>query len=391
MKTQTIILLFFLTAFSTYAQVERQTDTVMYNKEPLISVDRVDLLKNVDVIANMQYALNNYWQGDEYSQSKFAMNQFRFEIKGKVSDKVYFRFRNRYTRLPDPQSQDNLSRAVDLAFVRIDLNDKWNLQLGKMCADWGGYEFDLNPIDIYEYNDIVEYADNFLSGVQISRNINSNHSLTFQVLNSRTKSYEEIYDSIPNVQESKFPAALVLNWRGNFGGGKFTTLWSYSSFLEAKSKVMHYIALGNQLNLNKTTIIYDFKYSKEDIDRKTIVTDIIPDAVDPYAAQDVDYLEHWLQVRYRFHPKWTATAIAMVSNANWNANSDPDGDSHLRTSYGLIPSIEYYPFKKVNMYFYSAYVYRKYDFSDYAETSFGQRDYTTGKFMIGFISPLVIL
>jgi hypothetical protein len=33
-----------------------------------------------------------------------------------------------------------------------------------MCADWGAWEFDWNPIDIYEYSDIVEYADNFLSG-----------------------------------------------------------------------------------------------------------------------------------------------------------------------------------------------------------------------------------
>jgi long-subunit fatty acid transport protein len=34
-----------------------------------------------------------------------------------------------------------------------------------MCADWGAWEFDWNPIDIYEYSDIVEYADNFLTGV----------------------------------------------------------------------------------------------------------------------------------------------------------------------------------------------------------------------------------
>jgi hypothetical protein len=38
----------------------------------------------------------------------------RFEIKGKVADKVYFRFRNRYTSEPIPQSEDHVSRAVDL-------------------------------------------------------------------------------------------------------------------------------------------------------------------------------------------------------------------------------------------------------------------------------------
>ena len=103
-----------------------------------------------------------------------------------------------------------------------------------MCADWGGYEFDLNPIDIYAYNDIVEYADNFLSGVQASWRATEKNEFTFQLLNSRTKTYEELYDTIPGVKESKFPAALVTNWRGYFGKGNFTALWSYRVFLEAE-------------------------------------------------------------------------------------------------------------------------------------------------------------
>jgi hypothetical protein len=383
-----------LATLYSFAQVEPQVtrpDTVLYQGEPLISTERVDLLKNVDVIANMQFGFNNYFNDGKHTNSKFAMNQFRFEIKGKVSDKVYFRFRNRYTRLPDPQSQDNLSRAVDLAFIRIDASKKWNFQFGKMCADWGGYEFDMNPIDIYEYNDIVEYADNFLTGAQAAYNISNSHSLTFQVLNSRTKTYEELYDTIPGVTESKFPAALVLNWRGSFFGGKFTTLWSYSAFLEAKNKSMHYIALGNQLNLGRLQVTYDFKYSKEDIDRKTVVTSIVPDFYDPYASLDVDYIEHWLQVKFRFHKKWSATCIGMVSDSYWRGNPDPDKETHLRTALGIIPSIEFYPFTKVNLYFYASYVARMYNYTDYAKTKFGSSNYDTSRLMIGFISPLLIL
>lgn len=390
MKRLLLLFACVVVTISMYAQTEKQSDTST-NYKSLITADRVKLLSNMDVIANMQYGFNNYFTDGKYTNSKFAMNQFRFEMKGKVHDKVYYRFRNRYTRAPDPQSQDNLSRAVDLAFIRIDATPKWSFQFGKMCADWGGYEFDLNPIDIYEYNDIVEFADNFLTGVQASWRATPKHEFTFQLLNSRTKTYEELYDTIPGVEESKFPAALVTNWRGNFGNGKFTTLWSYSAFLEAKKKSMHYIALGNQLNLGKTTIIYDFKWSDEDIDRKTIVTSIVPDSYDPYAALDVRYVEHWLQLQYRFAPKWNAALIGMVSNAYWYGNPDPDKDNLLRTSWGVIPTIEFYPYKNLNLRFFATHVARMYNFSDYSKSTFGSADYTTSRFMLGFITPLLIL
>lgn len=391
MKKLTATCCFAIIAFGSFAQVQRQTDTTSY--KALISADRVKLLQNMDVIANMQFAMNNYFNDGKYDKSTYTMNQFRFEMKGKVHDKVYYRFRNRYTRAQEPQSIDKISNSVDLAFIRVDATPKWNFTFGKMCADWGGYEFDLNPIDIYEYNDIVEYADNFLSGVQAQFVASNKHIFTAQVLNSRTKSYKELYDTIPGVTEAKFPAALVLNWRGNFGNGKFTTLWSYSRFIEAKNKSMFYIALGNMYNFKKGSITYDFKWSYEEIDRKGIISDIIPDNLYPYRAQNAEYREHWLQLQYRFAPKWNAALIGMVSQAYWKDNPDnsPNKDNLLRTSWGVIPTIEFYPFKDLNLRFFATHVARMYQYSDYAKQKAGYVNYNTGRFMLGFITPLLIL
>ena len=50
-----------------------------------------------------------------------------------------------------------------------------DIPAGKLCADWGGYEFDLNPIDVYQYSDIIDYADNFLAGVGVSYKMNPNN------------------------------------------------------------------------------------------------------------------------------------------------------------------------------------------------------------------------
>src|SRR3954451_6726527 len=170
-----------ITTIPVFAQTEKQeSDTTGYNA--IIPVSKQGLLRDVDVIMNMQYALRNEFVDGKYTGSNFNMNQWRLEIKGKVADKVYFRLRQRYTRSVEPQSQDNMTRATDIAMIRVDVSPKVSISAGKLCADFGGIEFDLNPIDIYEYADILEQADNFLAGVGASwRPGNGKNEFNFQV------------------------------------------------------------------------------------------------------------------------------------------------------------------------------------------------------------------
>src|SRR6187549_1654721 len=134
--------LLLLLPFASLAQKqERQVGDTTYYKT-LIPEAKQGLLKNVSVIANMNFALRNEFVDGEYTQSRFRNEQFRLEIRGQVHEKVYFRFRDRYTRAQTSESIDNLSRSVDLAFVRFDINPKFSISAGKMCADWGAWEFD---------------------------------------------------------------------------------------------------------------------------------------------------------------------------------------------------------------------------------------------------------
>jgi hypothetical protein len=364
-------------------------DTTYY--KTLIPEAKQGLLKNMSMIANMRFAERNEFTDGEFQKSRFAFEQFRMEFRGQVHDRVYFRFRNRYTKTPASQSIDNIFNSVDLAYIRVTLSDKWNLSAGKMCADWGGYEFDYNPIDIYEYADIVEMADNFLSGVGVSYQASANHQLTFQALDSRTKSFEELYDTVPNIVESKVPLALVANWRGSFFNGKFNTIWSYALHTEAKEVFMNYLALGNQLKLGKFTIEYDYKLSMEDLDRTGIISVTVPDSLYPYALENCVYSEHWIHLYYRLNEKLNFAFVAMLDFATWKDDLDPLKTSDdIRTAWGFIPTIEYYPFKDLNLRFYVNFVGRIYDYSDYATERFGAKDYSTGRIAIGLVSPLGI-
>ena len=394
-----IVLLLILPALVWAQKQERQMDTTYY--KTLIPEAKQGLLKSVSVIANMNYAFRNEFVDGEYTQSRFRNEQFRLEIRGQVHEKVFFRFRDRYTRAQTSESIDNLSRSVDLAYLRFDINEKFSISAGKMCADWGAWEFDWNPIDIYEYSDIVEYADNFLTGVGVSYAPSNRNQFTFQVLDSRTKTFEELYGSQPNFTQSKAPLAFVANWRGSLFNGKVKTIWSYSLFNEGQDSLsnsanMNYIALGNEFIVSdKFSFIYDFKWSLEDLDRTSIVSETVPDDLYAYALANTEYIGHWLHFRYKISPKVHLTFVGMLDIANWdNATKDPlnsTGETEIRKAWGYIPAIEYFPWSDLNLKFFANWVGRDYQYSDYAKDRMGAVDYSTGRFTIGFISPLGIL
>src|SRR6187402_154676 len=234
-----MIVFFPIIAMAQIEPMEKQTNEgvliIPDSLKSLIPVSKQSLLRDVDVIFNSRMAYNSHFIDGDHEISEFNVNQLRFEMKGKIHDKIFFRFRNRYTREPIPGNLDNISRSVDMAYLRIDLSQSTKFSFGKLCADWGGYEFDFNPIDILAYNDIIDRADNFLVGAGISHEFgDSKNSLSFQLLNSRTKTYEEQYGTTapPDINPSEYPLAAVVNWRGNFFDGKFSTTYSYSFFNE---------------------------------------------------------------------------------------------------------------------------------------------------------------
>jgi hypothetical protein len=397
MKKKHVYWLLVLMPIFANAQVEKQTtegnQLVPDSIKSIIPTSKQSLLKNVDVIFNTRMAYNSDFVDGDHTISNFNVDQLRFEMKGQIHDKVYFRFRNRYTREPVPGNLDNISRAVDLAFITINAAPRTKLSFGKLCADWGGYEFDFNPIDILAYNDIIEYADNFLVGAGISYELpDEKNSFSFQLLNSRTKTYEEQYGATapPSINPSEYPLAAVVNWRGSFFNKKIETTYSYSFFNESKGAHMNYFALGNKFTSKNLILYYDFHYSLEGLDRKGIVSSIISSGF-PYAAQDAVYVENWVRAEFLLAPKFNLLMTVMNSNQSWKNNPDASAPSKLATSYGLIPTVQYMPFKDLNMKFYLGYVARKYNYTSYAENTFGAKDYTTGMLSFGFIAPLLVL
>lgn len=390
MKAKNIFVVVLLLIGLTLQAQLRQSDTTNYRT--LIPTEKQKLLRNIDMIANMQMGFRSDFRDGDHVQSNFRVEQFRLEIRGYVHEKVFFRFRHRYTSKFEPQTIDKIIKGVDFAYLRFDLSEKVQLTVGKTFADWGGIEFDINPIEIYEYSDIIEMADNFLTGVGVYWQATERNGFSFQILNSRTQSFNELYQGHPELEGSDIPLAAVVNWRGSFLDGKLTTLWSYSLFNEAKDTFKNYIALGNQLKLDRWTIAYDFKWSAEDLDRTGIISGDVPDDLYPHALQNTVYYSHWTKIDFRFAEKWGASFVGFIDKAEWHSDQDPlKYTNDWRTGYGYVPTIEYWPWDDLNLKFYLGMVGRNYNYSDYAKDRVGVQDYTTGRFIFGIVSPLGIL
>ena len=322
---------------------------------------------------------------DGFQGAKFNMRQLRIEAKGNVNDWLSYRWRQRLNRPNNGGDNiDNLPTSIDIAGIGVKLSDKWSIFAGKQCAAYGGVEFDLNPIEIYEYSDMIENMSNFMTGVNFAYDATPNHQFNFQVLNSLNGTFTETYGDVP-VEMTKLPLVYTLNWCGNFNN-VFKTRWSASIMNQAKDKNMTYIALGNELSLGKFGMFLDFMYSKEDIDRKRIMTSMLGGGA---SLPSAEYMSIVTKLNYRFKPNWNVFVKGMYETASLGKNIETEGGEEFekgkyRTSLGYLAGLEYYPMENSNLHFFLTYVGRKYNYTSKADL----KDFDTNRVSVGFIYQL---
>lgn len=371
--------------------------TIMAQQDKDASAGEQTLFEKVTKIEKKQdnfhflLNLNNSFDVNEndgnFDNAKFNMRQIRIEAKGNINDTFSFRWRQRLNRnnTPAPDGIDNMpSSSIDVAGIGVKVNDKFSMFLGKQCAAYGGIEFDLNPIEIYEYSDMVDYMSNFLTGANFQFQLNPNHQLQLQVLDSRSGSMSDMYGE--GYEQSKVPLVYTANWNGNFGD-VFKTRWSYSLMSQARGNQSHYIALGNEVTVNNFDAFFDVMYMREGIDRQGIVSSIVGNNANGGHRNDAEYLSLVLKAQYRFAPKWNVFVKGMVENEGLSKDNGAIEKGKYRTALGYFAGLEYYPMKNSNLHFFLTYVGRHYSYTDRAK-AYGFDDYSTNRISLGYIWQL---
>lgn len=337
---------------------------------------------------NMNGSFDAMFNDKGFDQGKFNMRQLRIEAKGNVNEWLSYRWRQRLNRPNNGGGNiDNLPTSIDIAGIGVKLGDKFSLFAGKQCAAYGGFEFDANPIEIYEYSDMIEYMSNFMTGINVGYDFMEGQQINFQVLNSLNAPFGETYNFDPslmtelNVEASKLPMVYTLNWNGNFSN-VYKTRWSASIMSQAKNKNLYYFALGNELTFGKFNMYLDFMYSNDAIDRGGIITEI-RGFEDGHNVYNTAYMSLVTKLNYRFADKWNVFVKGMYETASVTEATENIEKGKYRTSLGYFGGIEYYPMES-NLHFFLTYVGRSYMYEERAHAE----DCQTNRVSVGFIYQL---
>ena len=332
----------------------------------------------------------NYDGVNGFNQGAFYMRQFRIEATGQVTDWLWYRWRQRLNRGNVGNDMiDNLPTSIDFAAIGVRFNKNLSLFAGKQCVAYGGFEYDVNPIEIYQYSEMIEYMSNFMTGVTLTYDFNPNQQLALQILDSRNGSQESTYgEGLPT---SRLPLVYTLNWNANMCGNKWQTRYSASVMEEVHGKYMYYLALGNQFNFSeKCNMYFDIMSSFEQVDRKGIITDMCggQDAFDNHNALNAMYNSFVAKVNYRFLPKWNLFAKGMYELASVVKTGGALTAGNYRTTVGYIGGVEFYPMES-NLHFYLAFIGQSQIFTDRAK-EFGKSNYNTQRVSLGMIYKLPV-
>lgn len=362
--------------------------------------ERITKLEKKNDMFNLYFNYAASFQAEHNSLSdewgtKFANKQLRIEIKGNLTDKLYYRLRHRLNKATDAKGEDNFAKATDIMMVGYNFNDKLSISGGKMCQIWGGFEFDENPMYIYQYSDMVDYMDNFMAGVTVSYKPIPTQEIAVEISNSYNGKFADEYgdeavvvnnDEAQALQKSKNPLTYIINWNGSFFDGKLNTRWAWGLQTQAKGKYSRMLTLGQQLNLPKFQWYFDYMGAFDDLDRLKIATNELGDAfVDDegnalgnvYLGK-VHYNSFITKANWQFAPSWNLMLKGMYETASV---TKMEQFKNYRKSFGYMGSIEYYPAKQQDFRLFLAYVGRKYDYS----TKCGLKDYNTDRIELGFM------
>lgn len=322
----------------------------------------------------------------------FKNKHLRLEIKGNLTDKLYYRFCYRMTNSNVARSEDNFARSTDVVMIGYRFSDKFSVEAGKIFQPFGGYEVDENPIYIYEYSDLTGGLECYLGGVVVNYKPVPTQEIVVGVTNAHNDKFADVYgdnslaiegDGTQNriLEKTRIPLGYSLGWNGSFLNNRLLTRWSWGIEGEARHKYSRMLILGQKLNLDRLQWYFDYMYQNDGLDRFGLasreVRDFFPAVGGEVWMSDVHYTSFITKLNWQFASQWNLMLKGMYETASV---TKVDRFKDFRKSYGYVGSVEYYPVKSQDFRVFLAYVGRKVTYKD----GVGLDKYNTNRIELGF-------
>ena len=162
-----LMFLLLLAGLLPYANAQQKVEKKGFMEDKTLFEELTNMKKKTDkfnLFLNMQGSFDLNFR-DGLDNGSFKMRQLRIEAKGQITPWLSYRYRQRLNRSNDGSGMmDNVPTSIDYAMIGVKPIEDLTFNIGKQCAAYGGIEFDLNPIEIYEYSDMIDNMSNFIYG-----------------------------------------------------------------------------------------------------------------------------------------------------------------------------------------------------------------------------------
>ena len=300
---------------------------------------------NLEVHTRGGYTVNGDAPYKETS-GRYAFDHLMVGVEGKITPKLYYRYVQRFNKDATIFPLENLSNAIDYAYMRCQVSDKVAVTIGRHAKLVGGFEFQEYPIDVYDFSWYGNQITCYLTGVSSSFQLSPTQELALQVTNSRTRNHVDAFGH-DDLVALRFPLMGAMAWNSSYFDRQLQLRYATAFAPLAKGKSMYTIGLGQKLDFGRFNIYLDLLYYHSDLDYLGVLRG---HGIPATQIKQCDNLSTVLEARYAITPQWQLQMKGVYDVARAKIYDQAER-SHLgRQLYQA--SVQYNPMEGKHCYFY---------------------------------------
>ena len=172
--------------------------------EKLSGLSKRNRLPHVDL--NTRIAYHTALSSQSTEKSAFRVDYLRLEVSGDVTDRIYYKLLQHLNRSNTTGQLDNMPSSIDCLGVGFRITPTVSTFIGKQYADFGGFEYDANPAEVYEYSDLGNEITCFLVGANLCWWLTPTQEIRFQIVDGHSGKADDTYGPLPEkVKAAKAP------------------------------------------------------------------------------------------------------------------------------------------------------------------------------------------
>lgn len=303
--------------------------------------------KVLNVKLNTRIAFHSVLSGKQTQQSAFRMDYLRLQVTGNITPNIYYKWMQHLNKNNSPESVDNMPASINCLGVGFHITPSLSTFVGKQYADFGGFEYDADPAEVYSFSDIGNNITCFLMGINLAWWLTPTQEIRFQITDARSGKAEEQYGLLPqDYKAAHTPLGYTVNWNGYFLNKRLSTRCSFSLFHESQKQNIYFLTLAGAWQQGKFNMYIDGLFSVEEIDKLGILSEISGKAEQPYRATHSQYFSLISRINYHISPKLNIFGKGSYETTSARSGTNLPQQGKYRTSYGYQGGIEYFPMKE---------------------------------------------